>query len=241
MEERNWEDTWRKFRNGLLIACGVAVLGCIIALIALKVNPELNDTAFDMEQRFARAKTVDEQLRQLDRIARKTKGDRMWTYLSSEYIDSEYGGGIVKPLAEPLPEALTPDIDSAREADALPESLRKARFIALYQRGSHSDHRYVLGDFQIRLPKARRASKLEEVDAVLLLVYHEESRTDYISTGPGGGAVNRCYDIYACERGGQSWLLYHKTVSPPAYGTGVLRGDEASLEELWDAVKQMFR
>lgn len=235
----NENPTFIRIRNVILILCGLVTLGCIIALIVIKFNPELNDTIGDIERRFEEAETVDEQLRQLNRIAKKY-GNQISASLLADFDKATSIGGI-KRLAEPLPEDLMPDIESAQEASTLPESLRDAKFLALYQKWSSSSDLYLMGDFQIRLPKAMRATTLEDVDAVLLLFYDEETRTDYISTGPGGGAVNRCYNIYVCERGGPCWLVYSKTVTPPVSGTGVLRGTEVSQEALWESVKQMFR
>ena len=224
-----------RIRNAILIVCGLAILGCIVALIVIRINPELNDTWGDMERRFKEAETVDEQLRQLNRIARKY--DDMFGVGDH---DNDTGISGIWRLAEPLPEDLIPDIESAQEVDALPESLRDAKFLALYQKWSSHGDLNLLGDFQGRLPKARRATKLEEVDAVLLLFYDEEPRTDYISTGPGGGAANRCYSVYIWKRGGPCWRIYRRTVSPPASGTGMLRGDVIDADELWESIRSFF-
>ncbi len=231
----------KKMKPTTVAAIVIAAVGLVFAIVTAAVlagNPELNDTIGDIRERLENAQTVNEQLRQLMRMHKHGVGGLDWTYLDDP-TDTDGAFSNIRRPVERLPRELEPDLEGAEPADALPEELRGARFLALWQYGKVWDP-LLLGDFQVRLPKGMRAETLEEADAVLLLHYEETGVSGYI----GGWAHERNYRVYAYRPSGQVWLLYSAEVDPPSSGTsasGVLTGEAVGLEEIWAEVAPLLR
>ncbi len=223
----------KQMNKALVILLVPLVAATAIAIFVIVRFPGLHDNANDIRERLWQVESVDEQLEQLELLAKKYGDALPWTQWDTMHWEGT--SIILRPAAE-LPEDLVPDLEGAEPTDALPEEVRGAKLLALYQHRLPRN-RYLLGDFQIRLPKAMRATTLQEADAVLLVVYDEAYRDDYL----GAGAKNRYYNIYVCRPGGRCWLLYSETVTPPLSGTGVLAGEPIQPEALWDHVKEIFR
>ena len=171
------------------------------------------------------AATVDEQLAEMY--------DLSVTYAS----DLENGGWDVNMTIDPADSTLNsmiPSVEDAEDADGLPETLKDAKFIALYRYGA-DDNPVLLGDFQVRLPQANRAVSAAEADAILLLTERFETRNDYV-----GSASDRVYEIYAVPIGGKAIRIYEKITTPPIMGSGPLSGEKVSMEALWRGIQPMF-
>ena len=141
--------------------------------------------------------------------------------------------------AEEVPAALIPDTSGAENADALPEELKNARFIVVYDQYRTTgdlDRRFIPGAIYARLPEANRAKSLEDADAVLYVKHELDKRGDYIGT-----AYNRIYQLYGARlAGGTVYRLYHIVNTPPKSGMGALAGDRMTLEDLWRRYSTLF-
>ena len=144
----------------------------------------------------------------------------------------------IDPAGE-IPAELIPDTSGAENADALPEELKNARFLIVYDEYRTTgdlDRRFIPGAIYARLPEANRAKSLEDTDAVLYVTHELDKRGDYIGT-----AYNRVYQLYGARLdGGTVYRLFHTSTTPPKSGMGALAGDRLTLEELWRQYSLLF-
>ena len=200
----------------------LAFLLVISLLCALPAFAE--DALMTFARAVANAATIDEQLALLYDIS------------TSHVTELETGGwepGLTCRLAEPLSDDLLPPSEEMESVEMSVEDFSGMKFIALYDDWGTIQ---LLGDFQVRIPEAMRATSLEEADAVLYLVHTGEARSDY--TGP---AYNRSYYAYVFRRGsGKYTRIYRTWTTPPAGGYGTLYGEKLLLSDLWSGVRPWF-
>ena len=92
-------------------------------------------------------------------------------------------------------------------------------------------------DLFCRMPSGLRTVDSRQADYALITKADYESRSDY--TGP---AYNTITKAYLCGRNGTVYFVGSVTHSPPFSGTvrlgSALRGEIATAEEIWNAVKR---
>lgn len=140
----------KQMNKALVILLVPLVAATAIAIFVIVRFPGLHDNANDIRERLWQVESVDEQLEQLELLAKKYGDALPWTQWDTMHWEGT--SIILRPAAE-LPEDLVPDLEGAEPTDALPEEVRGAKLLALYQHRLPRN-RYLLGDFQIRLPKA---------------------------------------------------------------------------------------
>ena len=205
-------------KKALAVFCALVFT---LYMAAACAEGSLADAAADLKN----AKTTDELLAMHEAIAR-------------DYAPELESGGwdvrLQSVLPEELPAGIWPaDTESAVSED-LPQEMKGLKYIVLYQYEDQSPK--ILGDFLDRLPVENRAGSLAEVQAVLLLKESFAYNSGYI-----GSAYNRHYNMYIWAAGGEkAWNIYKRYTTPPAAGQGTLYGEMIPMQNLWQAVREVF-
>ncbi|MBQ6232420.1 MAG: leucine-rich repeat protein [Clostridia bacterium] len=203
----------------------------VLLVLLLCALPALAEDTFKSAAYDATdADTTDEQLAGMYEVASKYSAvleSGGWDVdLDIEAVDS-------------ILDTLIPDVTDAQTADSLPEELKNAKFIPIYdqfQTTGYIDRRTVPWAFYLRLPEANRAKSIEDADAVLYVTETFDRRGDYIGT-----AYNRVYQVFAARLdGGPVYRLIHTLTTPPQSGMGALAGQRLSQEDLWRRICNLF-
>ena len=206
----------------------VLVVLLVLLLCALPVLAE--ETLMAAAHNALDADTTDEQLAGMYEVSVKYS-----TALESGGWDVDLDFEAVDPILD----TLIPDVTGAQDADSLPEELKDARFIPVYDEFSETDdldRRFIPWAFYVRLPEANRAKSLADANAVLYVTHALDKRGDYIGT-----AYNRVYQVFAARLdGGPVYRLIHTLTTPPKSGMGALAGDRLSEEALWRRIGSLF-
>ena len=139
------EKRMKQMNKALVILLVPLVAATAIAIFVIVRFPGLHDNANDIRERLWQVESVDKQLEQLELLAKKYGDALPWTQWDTMHWEGT--SIILRPAAE-LPEDLVPDLEGAEPTDALPEEVRGAKLLALYQHRLPRN-RYLLGDFQM--------------------------------------------------------------------------------------------
>ncbi|MBQ7535777.1 MAG: hypothetical protein IJT43_09195 [Stomatobaculum sp.] len=92
------------------------------------------------------------------------------------------------------------------------------------------------------MPETIRALRMDGETYALVITGSLTDRNDYVFevTGDKAKASNRTTTVYLCSPDGLFTEVYSVTKEPPKSGTGWLKGERASAEEIWDAISDLF-